>query len=221
MPTTINGRRLGVAVNGIFSASNTDPIVGGKLWNGAGSDDDGAAISWNAMRAAALLDGIPPGEFAPGGPASSARSRAQQDFFWAHRPPPAAVPGTSNHGWAIAVDCPSPRAQAWIRKHGRRYGWSWDEGKRVGEVWHFRYVGGYRHPRSALSGYPKDELRWIREIDRLLRKKKPTAAQAKRIATLRRVMTDRRKLIWHAAQKSGWAMLKRRARYKSLKARTA
>ena len=30
-------------------------------------------------------------------------------------------------------------AQEWVRKNGEQFGWSWDEGKQVGEPWHFRY----------------------------------------------------------------------------------
>jgi hypothetical protein len=217
MPTTVNGRRLGVAENGKFSTKNTDPIYLGRLWNGSGTDDDGAAASWGAMRAAALLDGIPSEHFAPGGPASSARSIIQQDYFWAHRPPPAAYPGTSNHGWGIAVDIPFADAQAWLRRNAHRFGWSNDEGRRVGEAWHWRYVGGYKVKRDRLSGYPADEKRWVRELDRLRRTKKDPDRQR----VLVRVMTERRKLIWHAAQVSGWSKLKRRERYGSLYARTA
>lgn len=77
----------------------------------------------------------------PAGPRSSARDRPSQDHFWRSQPPPAARPYTSNHGWAIAVDIGGRRAAAWMMRNGHRFGWSWDEGRRVGEWWHFRYVG--------------------------------------------------------------------------------
>lgn len=51
-----------------------------------------------------------------------------------------AYPGTSNHGWGKAIDLFPTHAQDWVRKNGMNYGWSWDEGKRVGEPWHFTYV---------------------------------------------------------------------------------
>lgn len=37
----------------------------------------------------------------------------------------AAVPGTSNHGWGLAVDADvsDPALLAWIREHGRDFGW--------------------------------------------------------------------------------------------------
>ena len=50
----------------------------------------------------------------------------------------AAYPGTSNHGFGLAIDI-SGKSQDWIRKNGEPFGWSWDEGKSVGEPWHFRY----------------------------------------------------------------------------------
>jgi peptidoglycan hydrolase-like protein with peptidoglycan-binding domain len=49
-----------------------------------------------------------------------------------------AYPGTSNHGLGKAIDL-NGRAQQWVRKHGEKFGWSWDEGKSVNEPWHFRY----------------------------------------------------------------------------------
>jgi len=52
----------------------------------------------------------------------------------------AAYPGTSNHGWGKAIDVGPTHARKWIQANGMKYGWSWDEGKRVGEPWHFTYV---------------------------------------------------------------------------------
>lgn len=49
-----------------------------------------------------------------------------------------AYPGTSNHGLGKAIDI-SGKAQDWIRTNGEQFGWSWDEGRSVGEPWHFRY----------------------------------------------------------------------------------
>lgn len=214
MPVTINGRALGVAQNGQFTAANTDPIPGGRLW-------PEAALTWNAMYAAFVADGGNPAHFRPGGPASSARSIAQQRHFFANQPPAAAQPGTSNHGWGIAVDCPFADAQAWIRRHGLRWGWSHDEGARVNEAWHFRYVGASREllarlKLDPLAGYTASERRWIREYDRL----KVADEGPERRRVLRQVMRTQRKRIWRAAQdKQGWTSTRRR-RYASLKART-
>jgi hypothetical protein len=143
MPAWVNGRALGVRSNGAFNSANTDPIPGGRLW-------PEAAVTWNAMRKAALKSGIQPWEFVPAGGNSSARGRPAQDWFWNHQPPAAARPYTSNHGWGIAVDVKTRRAASYILTHGSKYGWSWDEGQRVGEWWHFRYVGVSRAQLIAI-----------------------------------------------------------------------
>lgn len=52
----------------------------------------------------------------------------------------AAYPGTSNHGLGKAIDVSNRVAQTWIQKNGESYGWSWAEGRSVGEPWHFTYV---------------------------------------------------------------------------------
>lgn len=214
MPTTINGRRLGVEANGFFTEVNTDPIPGGRLWVPA-------ARSWNRMRAAFIADGGDPDDFMPAGPASSSRTLGQQDYFWENQPPPAAKPGTSNHGWGIAVDVKTRAAAAWIMAHGHKYGWSHDEGERVGEWWHFRMVRVVDF-KDALAGYTDSEKRWIREYDKL----KAANSDAGRRRVLRRVMEEQRQRIWRAAQPrkkggdgKGWTRVRRR-RYESLKART-
>lgn len=214
---------LGVERNGVFTDANTDPIPGGRLW-------PDAALTWNAMRADYVAAGGRPEEFVPAGPNSSARGLPAQRHFYANQPPPAAVPGTSNHGWGLAVDVLTRAAAAWIMRNGRRYGWSWDEGQRVGEWWHFRYVGAPAAKLSSLRAaegrwehYTEAELRWIGEYDRLLRAKR----DPDRRRVLRRMMTRQRKLIWAAAQPRspggdghGWQHANRRARYASLSART-
>ena len=208
-PVQVNGRRLGVERNGDFTEANTAPIPGGRLWSEA-------AASWNDMRAAAIEDGMEPSAFVPNGPNSSARSVAAQRFFFAHRPPAAAVPGTSNHGWGLAVDVQTRVAAAWILSHGHRFGWSWDEGRAVGEWWHFRYVGGYKPRRRPFPHLTREERRWVLEYEELRRERR----DAGRRRVLRRVMRERRRDIWHEASRSGWDVNNRRKRYRSLLART-
>ena len=49
----------------------------------------------------------------------------------------AATPGTSNHGWGIAVDLDlDDRAQSWMRENGWRYGFVEDVPR---EPWHWTY----------------------------------------------------------------------------------
>jgi predicted chitinase len=72
-------------------------------------------------------------------------------------------------------------------------------------------------PVDRLDGYTASEVRWIREYDRLRRAKQDEARQR----VLERVMTEQRKRVWRAAQDSGWDRANRRARYRSLLARTS
>lgn len=216
----VNGRSLGVEHNGVFTSANVAPIPGGRLW-------PEAAAAWNAMRAAYIEAGGNPANFMPAGPASSARSNGQQVALKAEwtakgHPEKAATPGTSAHGWGLAVDVLTRAAAAWIMAHGARFGWSWDEGRRVGEWWHFRYVGGFKPKTDALRGYPANEKRWIRELDKLRREHRGVDRQR----VLVRALTEARKRVWHAAQAKakggdgkGWTSLRTR-RYRSLLART-
>ena len=52
----------------------------------------------------------------------------------------AAQPGTSNHGLGLSIDIYPKAVQDWFRKYGGQYGWSWAEGKRAKEPWHFTYI---------------------------------------------------------------------------------
>jgi hypothetical protein len=208
-PVEIGRRSLGVQRNGVFTEANTAPIPGGRLWTEA-------AGAWNDMRAAAIENGVAPSDFVPCGPVSSARPLAAQRWFWAHRPPAAAFPGTSNHGWGLAVDVKTRAAAAWILAHGERFGWSWDEGSRVGEWWHFRYVGGYVARPDRLAHLTSEERRWVSEYDRLRRERR----DPERRRVLRRVMRRRRRGIWAEAHRTGWDVKNREKRYRSLLART-
>lgn len=59
----------------------------------------------------------------------------------------AAVPGTSVHGWALAVDfgsgiaTPGSPEKKWADANGPKYGWL-PIGNSFGEAWHFEYRGG-------------------------------------------------------------------------------
>lgn len=72
-----------------------------------------------------------------------------QGSYWTKKPgaDPAAVPGTSNHGYAIAVDFAWPltswttQGQQWFRANEARYGFSSAQGVADGEPWHKVYVG--------------------------------------------------------------------------------
>lgn len=136
-----------MAANGRLTAKELAPIASGQLASG------GAAGAWNTMRLfiwqAWRID------IRPGGPRSSYRDFRWQTYFWnlykAGRGNPAAYPGTSNHGWGNAVDVMTMAMANKIRQVGGKFGWSWDEGRRVGEWWHFRYIGGFSRPNPGTS----------------------------------------------------------------------
>ena len=71
-------------------------------------------------------------------------------------------------------------------------------------------------PDDRFEDYTDSELRWIREYDKLKR----SGSDPDRMRVLRRVMTKQRKRVWHAAKETGWDRANRRARYRSLLART-
>lgn len=212
-PVAVNGRTLGVAENGIFTAANTDLIHGGALWNGSGSwappKDLGAAISWTDMRAyIAERTGV---FIEPAGSNSTARTRPAQQFFWDNQPPPAAPHPpffySSNHGWGIAVDVMTRQMAFLIRQVCAKFGWSFDEGDRVGEWWHVRYIGGYTK-RIGADPLTKAERKLLAEWD---------SNPASREHVLDRVAHQIREIRRVArAEKGGWGKRKRAARYRKL-----
>lgn len=71
----------------------------------------------------------------------------------------AAVPGTSNHGWARAVDLNISQydraAWAWMQAHAAEYGFSWATGKASGEDWHWESL---TPPGAAVAGGDATQL---------------------------------------------------------------
>ena len=53
----------------------------------------------------------------------------------------AAVPGTSNHGWGLAIDLKNcnQKTVEWLLKNADKYGFSWED---QSEPWHIRYYKG-------------------------------------------------------------------------------
>ena len=83
---------------------------------------------------------------------------------------PAAFPGTSNHGLGLAIDVSistKKKAQAaeWIRVNGPKYNWSWYEGYRINEPWHFTYT---TDTTKLNTTYPLDASRHQRIADHIL-----------------------------------------------------
>lgn len=68
----------------------------------------------------------------------------------------AATPGTSNHGWGLAIDLAEKKngktvsitgtCVAWLLANADKYGYSWEA---QSEPWHVRYVAGDKIPRAV------------------------------------------------------------------------
>ena len=73
---------------------------------------------------------------------------AQESLYW-QKPNLAAVPGSSNHGWGLAVDlfcgveAYSSAQHAWLDEHGDEFGWvnpGWAQsGGSRPEPWHWEF----------------------------------------------------------------------------------
>lgn len=182
--------------NGKLPKSLLSPIPGGELRHDA-------AAAWNAMDDYIFRKhGI---HIRPAGPNSSNRSIAAQQAFWRiyqNGGNVAAYPGTSNHGWGIAVDVQTTTMAYYIRKYGHKFGWSHAEGARVGEWWHFTSVGGYK-PKKAnpLLALTREEQKWVTEYIRLKKANK----NRRRRALLRRVIAKHRRAVYRKGQKYRWS----------------
>ncbi|HEV6952411.1 MAG TPA: M15 family metallopeptidase [Promicromonospora sp.] len=98
----------------------------------------------------------------------SYRSLATQLTVRETKPHLAALPGTSNHGWGLAVDLGDPIAggasaeYVWLRLHGPDYGWDNPSWARLGgdrpEPWHFEFFAAGSIPNRAVD--PADVGTW-------------------------------------------------------------
>ena len=63
---------------------------------------------------------------------------------------PMASPGTSNHGWGLAVDVWSANGARldWMLQNCEKYGFSWEV---QSEPWHIRYCAGDNVPQTVLD----------------------------------------------------------------------
>lgn len=126
-------------------------------------------------------------EIYPGGPDSAYRTYERQQYwreYWCSRGAcgNAAVPGTSNHGWGLAVDLPSitMRTQA-IDLVGKRFGWAKEWSDAQHEWWHLAWREGvwngpdpgtdYRNPVARRgSGVPRGQRWYVRKLQRRLKR---------------------------------------------------
>lgn len=89
----------------------------------------------------------------PIGVTDTYRSYSEQVSTRAAKPGLAAVPGTSNHGWGLAIDLTAPASNPgsaqykWLRANAPLYGWDNPAWARTNgskpEPWHFEYTSGW------------------------------------------------------------------------------
>lgn len=140
---TCDGRPAGGQANGFLDASTLCPLT----------DAPGAALS--AAAAAAFNRLSEHAKATTGAPlcvTSSYRPYGAQVAVYREKPGLAAVPGTSNHGWGLAVDlgCGVERfgsdAHRWMQANAGQFGYvhpSWaQQGGSRPEPWHWEFVGG-------------------------------------------------------------------------------
>jgi len=124
----LNGRLPGVALG---------DIAGGRLRKDA-------AKAWNAMNAESVRKyGV---TLRPTGGMSSYRTYSQQQYLWnlwrSGRGNLAAHPGTSNHGWGLAVDLATPQMRTIVDKIGAKYGFAKRWSDAPSEWWHIKWKPG-------------------------------------------------------------------------------
>ena len=130
------------AANGFVPSTALCPLAGAP---GHALRAD-AAAAFDRLNAAAVAE-----RGAPLCVNDSYRSYAQQVSVFARMPRLAAVPGTSRHGFGVALDlgCGVERfgseAYRWMKANGPRFGWvhpAWAEpGGSLPEPWHWEFAG--------------------------------------------------------------------------------
>jgi hypothetical protein len=193
--------------------------------------DDRVSAEWFAVLSAARRDGV--AFTVTDGHRTVAEQRDRFAVFQRFGRPVAARPsptaphirtGRPDHAIDVnALDGGAARLAAWLRRRGAKATFPVP-----GEAWHVEVPRPdlerlARQVSDPLAGFPEKERRWILSYDALVRQKRagrdtPEAMESR--SRLRRLMTARRKAIWHAAQESGWDRLHRSARYEALKSRT-
>lgn len=132
----------GAFQNGRLPDSALQSIGGGhKLKKGPVAD------SFINMAKAAKKDGVD----LIGDLTGSYRDYAGQEYMYSTKPAGmAAVPGTSKHGWGIAVDIGYARSQDWVNSKGAKFGWALPDWAKGGfEPWHFEKTGETTGPTTS------------------------------------------------------------------------
>ena len=138
-----------------------------------------AAAKWNTMRL--LCKRYLKTDIYPAGPISAYRSYSEQvkakEIYGSN----AATPGTSNHGWGLAVDLQATRMRWAIDRVGAQFGWAKKWSDASWEWWHIKFApehSGKKRPDPGISAkYPiarkgsggRGQKWFVRKIQRRLR----------------------------------------------------
>lgn len=209
--------------NGRLPSSQLKAIPGGRLRNDA-------AWSWLRLRARIAKETRGGVWICPTSTRTAYRTFAEQEFFWRNQPPLAARPGTSNHGWGIAVDVPTVQMAQLINKYGASYGWQkrWSDAQ--SEWWHFKYAEEHdKHKGEHPGKKPDAEYLTKNEASarrRLLRQRNIAKrnggwdqidpSHLKKAKKAKDDIRAHRRKIKAAAKRGGWKGHRRRERYRSL-----
>ena len=202
-----------MASNGRLPSSDLAPIAGGQLTKEA-------AAGFNAMNVDSRKRyGV---ELRPTGSMSSYRTYAQQQYLWelyqSGKGNLAAVPGTSNHGWGVAVDFATPQMRSIVDQIGAKYGWSKSWSDAPSEWWHIRYQSGHYSGKDPGPDGRGGKPKWWDKVKRKLKEarkkfdhkfKRRKQSDKKRVrARLHKQLVRLRSYIKWAAkrlqQKAGW-----------------
>lgn len=178
--------------NGRLSSSELRPIAGG------GQLVPEAAAAWNSL--ANYIYERTGQKIAPKGPYSSYRTVEMQVEMKNIYGSNAATPGTSNHGWGLAVDT------AWdavINQYGAPFGWQkiWSDAS--WEPWHFKYAAGHFHGKDPGPDYTSRPSWWKKvkgkladaRAQRLDKKRRRKSANPQRKALLHKQIDALGRLI--------------------------
>lgn len=143
-------------LNGRLPASDLAPIGGGYYLR------KDAAEAFNAMSDEALrVYGVRVTVVA--GYRTLQRQVELWNLYLSGRGNLAARPGTSNHGWGLAVDLSSPYVRHIVDQIGAKYGFSKSWSDAPSEWWHVLYQPGHFQPPPA-DPLMADERAWVDEL---------------------------------------------------------
>lgn len=128
---------------------------------GGGSLLHVAAAAWNALAAHIYREtGL---KIAPNGSYSTYRTIPMQVEMKRIYGANAATPGTSNHGWAVAVDTDDHYL---VNRYGAPFGYqkAWSDAS--WEPWHMKYADGHYSGRDPGPDYSGPKPKWWKRVGR-------------------------------------------------------